>query len=88
MLLQSYDFDVNEKTVSIPISVYGATEDTSVPCQTLRDWKNFTISNFSLETLSGDHFFLHKSKEFLVQSYLRKITAKLQKKRQLPCSMI
>ncbi|ACV63461.1 Oleoyl-(acyl-carrier-protein) hydrolase [Desulfofarcimen acetoxidans DSM 771] len=72
------DFAVNETYVyaedvplDCPISAYGGTEDMEANRAEIEAWACHTSCDFTLEMIEGDHFFLQKRREFLLQSVLR-----------------
>ncbi|TWT65102.1 Linear gramicidin dehydrogenase LgrE [Allorhodopirellula solitaria] len=55
-LMESYQDDA-AKIVDIPVRAYAGSRDTRVSAERMEGWRGRTTATFSLETLSGDHFF-------------------------------
>ncbi|MDJ0732590.1 MAG: thioesterase II family protein [Nostocaceae cyanobacterium] len=56
-----------------PISVFGALEDHKVSVEKLEAWREQTNSYFSLDMLSGDHFFINDSYPLLIEKISEKV---------------
>lgn len=56
---------VRDKTLNVPISVFGATEDPSTTEPTLLDWRTETTNVFSMRLYPGDHGFFEQDRKSL-----------------------
>ncbi|TAE61954.1 MAG: thioesterase [Nostocales cyanobacterium] len=65
----------NQQPFNFPISVFGGLQDTGITQHQLEAWKEHTTSDFSVQMLEGNHFFLRESEKNL----LHQITHKLRK---------
>ena len=54
-----------------PIAAFGGTEDLEANQEELDAWACHTSSDFTLEMIEGDHFFLQTGKDFLLPSVSR-----------------
>lgn len=63
-LIENYEYR-KEPPLSCPINVYGGLSDADVPIANLAGWREHTTANFRLRMFAGDHFFIHRSAEFL-----------------------
>jgi medium-chain acyl-[acyl-carrier-protein] hydrolase len=61
-LVETYSYQA-EEPLDCPIRAYGGLLDTSVPAVTVNGWKEQTSGAFKLRMISGDHFFLHTSRD-------------------------
>lgn len=62
-----------EPPLSLPISVFGGLQDRRVSRTQLEAWRHQTDNCFSLEMLSGDHFFLHHAESSLLPLLSREL---------------
>ncbi len=69
------DFSVDETYVysealplDCPIFVFGGTDDAEAKIEELKAWADHTSNAFSLEMISGGHFFLQTERNLLLQS--------------------
>lgn len=62
--------------LTTPITVFGGSDDSDIPKESLTPWKEHTTSDFDLHILQGNHFFLNTSKSNLLQL----LTLKLKNK--------
>jgi medium-chain acyl-[acyl-carrier-protein] hydrolase len=69
---QAYEF-VEETPLSVPMSVYGGTEDPSVSITELEGWREQTTGPFSVHMFGGDHFYLHSSETVLMAAIQRQL---------------
>ncbi|MEM1391722.1 MAG: thioesterase II family protein [Cyanobacteria bacterium P01_H01_bin.150] len=65
-LLETYTYH-DAPPLECPISVFGGLEDDKVPIEELEPWRIQTNNNFSLEMLSGGHFFINDSHSLLTE---------------------
>lgn len=72
------DFTVDETyayleavPLECPIAAFGGTEDLEANQEELGAWARHTSSDFTLEMIEGDHFFLQTGKDFLLPSVSR-----------------
>lgn len=68
------DFTVDETysyspamSLECPIAAFGGTWDLEAQRTEIEAWAEHTSGEFSLEMISGDHFFLHTARELLLQ---------------------
>ncbi len=74
------DFEVCEtyiyepdQPLECPISVYCGVEDNYVTPDRLEGWREQTTSSFTLRIFPGDHFYLNKEKQLLLQTLAREL---------------
>lgn len=72
-LTETYLYEEGE-LLSCPILACGGEHDSRVSLESLKAWDKQTSSTFKMQIFSGDHFYLHSSKEAL----LRKISEEIQ----------
>jgi medium-chain acyl-[acyl-carrier-protein] hydrolase len=77
-VVETYCYRI-EPPLACPILAIGGTEDTVVPSDELRAWKEQTTSDFSLEIIPGDHFVLDSSRQAAVPLIMRWIEALLDR---------
>jgi medium-chain acyl-[acyl-carrier-protein] hydrolase len=65
------------RPLTCPITVFGGLQDNEVTSQRLEGWREHTAGPFSLEMLSGDHFFLHASEKTLLRRVSQELTSSL-----------
>ncbi|MGD7664448.1 thioesterase [Brevibacillus laterosporus] len=70
-----------EALLKCPISAFCGTEDTEANREEMEAWEGHTSSDFTLEMIEGDHFFLTAKRERLMQSVTKIISQ--QKERTL-----
>jgi medium-chain acyl-[acyl-carrier-protein] hydrolase len=68
------DFEICETHIyqpdaplSVPVTVFGGWQDKKIPAQDLGVWRDQTSAACAVHMLPGDHFFLHTSREQLLQ---------------------
>lgn len=61
-------FYATEDKLSCPISVFGGTQDSEINLDKLGAWRDQTNNKFTLQMLSGNHFFLHDNREQMLQT--------------------
>jgi medium-chain acyl-[acyl-carrier-protein] hydrolase len=71
-LSENYDYTI-EPPFDFPISVFGGLQDSAVSRAHLEAWRSQTLCAFSLDMLSGDHFFLNSAKPLLLQKLSQKL---------------
>ncbi len=57
-----------EAPIDCPITAFGGAEDESVTVERVEAWREQTSASFNVHILPGDHFFLHTSQLFLLQT--------------------
>jgi len=57
-LMEKFDTWRCHETISIPISAFGGTDDVSVSCDEINQWKRFTSRPFEAKFFPGGHFFI------------------------------
>ncbi len=72
------DFTIDEtytcgatEPLACPIAAFGGTEDQEATRAELEAWAHYSNGNFTLEMLSGNHFFLQTAREALLRSVAR-----------------
>jgi len=65
-LITTYRY-IEEEKLDLPILAFGAKEDDVVLLKELEKWQDQTSSNFILHTVHGDHWFLSRNKEFILE---------------------
>jgi medium-chain acyl-[acyl-carrier-protein] hydrolase len=65
-MLGTYQY-IPEPPLDCPISVFGGTDDKAVTTASLDAWREQTKDSFRLTTFPGDHFFIHTSRQALIQ---------------------
>ncbi|WP_224367779.1 thioesterase II family protein [Hyalangium versicolor] len=55
----------DEPPLSLPISVWGGTEDRKPTPESLEHWRDYTTQDFSLQLIPGGHFFIQTAGEQL-----------------------
>jgi medium-chain acyl-[acyl-carrier-protein] hydrolase len=68
-LLETYCYQPS-CPLTVPILALGGERDTTVTIAALQQWQQHT-SQFTLQTFSGDHFFIHSHQSALIQSVLQ-----------------
>jgi len=60
-LVENSEFDADE-VEKVPVPIYGfyATEDDYVMKEHMEEWRHFTLKEFTSQSFSGNHFFLHQ----------------------------
>lgn len=48
--------------INVPLSVIGGLGDVKVPKDHLKIWEKYTMNEFKLSLIDGDHFFIHSNK--------------------------
>lgn len=78
------DFTVDETYVyaedaplECPISAFGGTKDIEASREEIAEWAQHTNSDFTIEMIEGDHFFLQRERDFLLRSVARIVSPKL-----------
>lgn len=60
-----------DSPLNCPISSFGGISDPRVDAEEVVAWQRYTSSEFDSQLLSGDHFFLHSSREELLHIIAR-----------------
>jgi medium-chain acyl-[acyl-carrier-protein] hydrolase len=71
-VIETYAY-IPESPLDCPITAFGGLQDREVSCDDLEAWREQTNAAFSLQTLPGDHFFLHSAQPLLLQSLSQKL---------------
>lgn len=71
-LVQTYSFKRGVK-LRCAIHALGGSQDPEANDEIIRQWRDFTSGPFSMETLEGDHFFIHKQRDQLLACLSRAI---------------
>lgn len=64
---ETYSY-VIEEPFACPISAFGGAGDPEVSPGDLKEWQRHTTSDFSLQILEGDHFFIHQHERLLLRT--------------------
>lgn len=62
---------IDDKPLSCPITAFGGLQDDEAPHDTLAAWKEQTRGQFKLHCFPGDHFFLYKEQDKLLQCLVK-----------------
>lgn len=73
-VLETYIY-THEAPFNCPISVFGGLQDRTIELKELEAWREQTLNYFSLKMLSGNHFFIHSSRSFLLQELIQQLNA-------------
>jgi medium-chain acyl-[acyl-carrier-protein] hydrolase len=65
-LVQTYTYS-DDYPLNCPITVFGGLQDKEVSREQLEAWRKQTTGSLSLQTLPGDHFFLHTAQPLLLR---------------------
>ena len=65
-LIMSYPYQERDK-LNIPITAFAAEQDEVVLIEEVREWRAQTSEVFSLEVVPGDHWFLSRNKERILE---------------------
>ncbi len=65
-LIMSYQYE-EEEQLGFPITAFAADKDEVVSIEQVGSWKQQTDDKFSLEIVEGDHWFLSRNKELILQ---------------------
>jgi surfactin synthase thioesterase subunit len=60
-------------TVACPIYAYAAADDNAVSYQSVAAWSDFTTSEFAVQTVAGDHFYVTREVHELVADVEKRI---------------
>jgi medium-chain acyl-[acyl-carrier-protein] hydrolase len=66
-LVETYRY-TPEPPLGCPITAFGGAADRTVEPWALAAWRHQTCSNFQIHTVPGDHFFVHSSRQLLLQA--------------------
>ncbi len=66
-ICETYSYSEDEP-LQYPIYAVGALQDSEVPLEWLAAWQAHTKSTFKFRMFDGNHFFLHKEQEALLQT--------------------
>jgi len=59
--------------LDVPIAVFNGESDTTLPLETLADWRDFTRGPFTSHTFSGGHFYLQKQPWMVVAAIVDRL---------------
>jgi medium-chain acyl-[acyl-carrier-protein] hydrolase len=57
-----------EPPLECPITVFGGTDDPTVTCNQLEEWRRQTSAGFNVRMFPGDHFFPKRCREAFVEA--------------------
>lgn len=66
-LVETYKFR-NHAPLKCPISAFGGSDDEEVSIDDLKAWRRQTVSDFKLNILEGDHFFINHFGNFFTKT--------------------
>ncbi|WP_339384544.1 thioesterase II family protein [Oscillatoria sp. FACHB-1407] len=66
-ICETYTY-LDEPPLDCSISVLGGLDDAGEPIELLELWRSQTRSSFSMYLFPGDHFFLHRSQQLLLET--------------------
>jgi len=75
-VLDTYSYR-SHGTLDFPITVFGGLQDQTVSYANLLPWKEQTSSIFSLQMVSGNHFFIHSAQDILLKTITEKLNVKM-----------
>ena len=70
---ETYQY-LDEPAFSIPLSVYGGSEDPNASCEELAAWEEHTDRAFTLQMFPGDHFFIRSQISVLLKTLNQELT--------------
>jgi medium-chain acyl-[acyl-carrier-protein] hydrolase len=71
-LCETYLYSAQEP-LRIPIRAFGGLDDREVSREKIEAWKEQTSRSFNLKIFPGDHFFIHSSRELILQAIYREL---------------
>ncbi|WP_224248794.1 thioesterase II family protein [Hyalangium gracile] len=63
-----------EAPLSVPMAVWGGTEDRQPTPESLQTWRDYTTQDFSLQIIPGGHFFIHSAADVLREAVERTLS--------------
>jgi medium-chain acyl-[acyl-carrier-protein] hydrolase len=78
--VENYVYMSNTSSLRCPIFVFGGLEDPHVSRERLEAWDSHTGSSFKLKYFPGDHFFINRFKEAILQAVAREIILSTKRK--------
>ena len=72
---ETYSFKEGPK-LNCPVTAFGGSRDFHYPGESVRQWECHTNGLFDFHLLEGDHFFLHQSREVLL-NHIRRVLQKV-----------
>jgi medium-chain acyl-[acyl-carrier-protein] hydrolase len=66
--IENYQFDDNHPPLDCPIFVFGGLDDPRVSRDQLEGWSNHTTSRFGSRYYPGDHFFVNRARDPIIQA--------------------
>ncbi|PCJ30186.1 MAG: putative thioesterase [Moraxellaceae bacterium] len=64
-VIETWDYRPSE-LLAMPVIALGGAKDSNVAINELEDWSKVTNNHFEMRLFSGDHFYLHSSKDSLL----------------------
>jgi len=71
-LIQTYVYRP-EPPLACPITAFGGSQDRNVSCADMEGWREQTSCSFSMQRITGDHFFLHAARPLLLEVLSREL---------------
>lgn len=62
-----------KEALSCPIVAFCGSEDNIATKENVSSWKDYTLSNFDIEIIEGDHFFINTSKSIIINKIISTI---------------
>lgn len=73
-MLEKYRHTPGEP-LDVPLSAFTGLDDKTIRYEEMAGWRQHTGAAFRVELLPGDHFYLQTSREMLIRSLLRDLSA-------------
>lgn len=71
-MVETHSFE-EAKPLTIPIAVFGGTQDDIISSEVLRKWESETHADFDFTIMQGDHHFIHDNVREVVKAIEKKI---------------
>ncbi|WP_282036572.1 type I polyketide synthase [Saccharicrinis aurantiacus] len=75
-LIMGYEYE-DKKNFEWPITAFAAKEDEVVLPEEMKPWARHTDNNFKMHTLNGDHWFLSRNKDFIMETLEKSLIKEL-----------
>jgi medium-chain acyl-[acyl-carrier-protein] hydrolase len=71
-LVQTYRYR-EAPPLSCPITAFAGADDLEISPEQVEPWREHTTTRFELNTLAGDHFFIHSKQQMLLRILTREL---------------
>jgi medium-chain acyl-[acyl-carrier-protein] hydrolase len=71
---EHYEYRVVPR-LACPITAFAGSDDANATSDSLEHWARFTSGNFRLNTMKGDHFFIHSSRADIMHTIQSELTS-------------